>query len=146
MRTFIYNSDTNDQLYMAVISDWSAARWLRVWLQQVTWAGMHPAPPRPLAFQEQPSMSDRAAFSSSLLCCHMKETCLCLISKSFLLNKWVVCEGKKQHWPLSARFGIYSALFAHCGDVFPPVPDAQRALSLSICGLLCGRSATFIES
>lgn len=77
------------------------------------WAGMHPAPPRPLAFQEQPSMSDRAAFSSSPLCCHMKETCLCLIRESFLLNKWVVCEGKNN----TGLFQLSLGFTVHCSHI-----------------------------
>lgn len=128
---FIYNSCTDDQSYVPVISDWSAGRWLRVWLQQVTWAGMHPAPPRPLAFQEQPSMSDHAAFSSSLLCCYMKETCLCLIRESFLLNKWVVYEGENKTGLFQLGLG-FTVNCSHIAEMFALPCTTHKGLCLCV--------------
>lgn len=95
------------------------------WLQQVIWAGMHSAPPQPLAFQEQPSMSNQAAFPLPSSAATWKKTCLRLIRgggrreglffKMSRLFPRTKRNNSSSNTGLSQlRFGIRSALFPHC--------------------------------
>lgn len=118
-----------------------------VWLQQVIWAGMHSAPPQPLAFQEQQSISNQAAFPLLSSAATWKKTCLRLIrgGGGVYSPKWLGCSRGQKETTKAATLASFSSILgyaAHCSHI---VMDVGEHKALCLWANYAAESAAFCQ-